>query len=333
MFPTLFDSAWLGLEGALAFRLPSYAVAILVGFLAAATLAWRDAREFPMERAVYIDFAIWMLVVGVLGSRAAHVLIDGMLFDYIHLCTDPFALEGRALADGASCLSNAQCMSAQTGGADIGAICNVEDGLCYPQQDCLRALKFWSGGMTVYGGLIGCGLVATWYVRRFDLPMRKILDLGGYGIPLGLAFGRLGCFASGCCFGDVCDSETFGVRFPVGSTPYQHHYDNHLEALQTQWSQGLEASLLVWPTQLISSFYALVIFAFAYFVVRPRKRFDGQVLVVTMLLYAAARFGVEFLRADPRGGALGLTTSQLISIGIAVAAVLLWRRWSTPSNA
>jgi phosphatidylglycerol:prolipoprotein diacylglycerol transferase len=327
VFPTLFDSAWIGLDGALAFRLPTYAVAIVVGFLAAATLAWRDAQHIGFDRRTYVDFALWMLIVGVLGSRAAHVLIDGVFFDYVHLCTDPFLLEGRALRDGTACLSNAQCMAEQARGGDIGAICRPEDGLCYPQTDCLRALKFWSGGMTVYGGLIGCGLVAMMYVRRHDVSLRKLLDLGGYGIPLGLAFGRLGCFASGCCFGDVCEVEAFGVQFPVGSTPYQHHYDNHYDALAEQWRAGVEASLQVWPTQLFSSAYALAIFLVAYFVVRPRKKYDGQVLVVTMALYAVARFSIEFLRADPRGGLLGLTTSQLISAGILATAVVLHRRW------
>ena len=327
MFPTLFDSAWIGLDGALAFRLPSYAVAILVGFLAAASLAWRDARTIGFERRVYVDFAIWMLIVGVLGSRAAHVLIDGMLLDYVHLCIDPFQLEGRALRDSAACLSNAQCLAEQTRGADIGAICRPEDGLCYPQTDCLRPFKFWAGGMTVYGGLIGCGIVAVRYVRRYDISIRQLLDLGGYGIPLGLAFGRLGCFASGCCFGDVCHVDAFGVQFPVGSTPYQHHYDSHFAALSQQWEAGVRASLPVWPTQLFSSAYAFVIFLIAYFGVRPRKSYDGQVLVVTMVLYAIARFLIELLRADPRGGALGLTTSQLISVVILFAAVVLHRRW------
>ena len=148
-------------------------------------------------------------------------------------------------------------------------------------------------------------------MRRYDISLRRLLDLGGYGIPLGLAFGRLGCFASGCCFGDICEIDALGVHFPVGSTPYQHHFDNHFDALTTQWQTGLEASLAVWPTQLFSSAYAFVIFAVAYFVVRPRKAYDGQVLVVTMALYAVARFTIEFLRADPRGGAL-----KVLEVGV-----------------
>lgn len=327
MFPTLFDSAWIGLEGPFAFRLPTYAVAIVVGFLAAALLGWRDAKVIGIDRRVYVDFALWMLVIGVLGSRLAHVLVDGLFFDYVHLCTDPFLLEGRALPDGEACLSNTQCMAEQARGFDIGAVCRPEDGLCYPQADCLRWLKFWSGGMTVYGGLIGCALVTLWFVRRYGLSLREILDLGGYGIPLGLFFGRLGCFASGCCFGDLCSIEALSVRFPVGSTPYQHHYDLHHEALTTQWQTGVEASLAVWPTQLFSSGYALLIFLIAFFVVRPHRSFRGQVFSVTVILYAIARFSIEFLRADPRGGALGLSTSQLVSIAIFVTGVLLYRRF------
>ena len=41
-----------------------------------------------------------------------------------------------------------------------------------------------------------------------------------------------------------------------------------------------------------------------------------------------ARFLLEFLRRDDRGGLLGLSTSQLVGVGLLAAAALLhlWRR-------
>ena len=83
----------------------------------------------------------------------------------------------------------------------------------------------------------------------------------------------------------------------------------------------------MWPTQLISSIANFAIFCIAYFWVRPRRRYAGQVLLTTVCLYAAFRFGIEFVRADPRGGLFGLSTSQVVALlTSAAAALLMWRR-------
>ncbi len=328
MFPTLFDSSWIGLTGELHFTISSYFAAIILGFLGAVWLALRDTTRMGIDRQKFVDFAIWMLIFGVLGGRIMHVFADGFFWDYVHLITDPFALEGIALSTGEACVSNAECLAEQSRGVDIGAVCNISDGQCYPQGDPFRWLKFWAGGLTIYGSLLATAAGGWYIIRKNGWDTWKILDLGGYGIPLGLFAGRLGCLAAGCCFGDVCHIDAVSIRFPEGSLAYQHHFDAHYELLNEQWHSGIKASLPVWPTQLISSFYALGIFLVAYFWVRPKKLFDGQVFLTTAVLYGVARFGVEFVRADQRGEILGLSTSQFVSIPVVLlAAFVLWRKW------
>lgn len=323
MFPTLFDSAWIGIEGAWRFTIPTYFLAIALGFVGAVRLAWREAVDMGIDRQKFLDFAIWMLIAGVLGARLMHVVADGFFWDYVHLAFDPFAMEGKALQSGQACLSNAQCLGLQERGFDIGGICRVDDGLCYPQRDPFRWLKFWAGGLTIYGALIACTLVGAWLIRRWRLGAWRVLDLGGYGIPFGLFLGRLGCLGAGCCFGGRCDIGWLGIRFPEGSLAYRDHLE-HYPALV----DGLHTSLAVWPTQLISAGYAFVIFAIAYFWVRPNKRFHGQVFLTTAVLYGIARFGIEFVRADQRGTILGLSTSQAISIPVVlIAGWLLYTKW------
>lgn len=321
VFPTLFDSAWIGLDGAFQFRIPTYFAAIVAGWAAAAWLGWRDAEKFDVDRRAYFDMVIWMLIVGVFGARIMHVLFDGLFMDYVHLCTDPFLLDGEALASGEHCIANAQCLADQTAGRDVGSICNPADGLCYPMHDCFRALKFWAGGLTVYGAVIATVIFGWFYFRKNDLPTMKILDIGGWGIPLGIAIGRLGCLGAGCCFGEVCEVDWLGMRFPAGTAAYQEHFDHHHEALAAQWAAGIKESLPVWPTQALSSLYSFIIFAFVYFWVRPRQRFDGQLILTGGLLYAVARFSIEFVRADQRGGGLGLSTSQWVAIALGVACL------------
>jgi phosphatidylglycerol:prolipoprotein diacylglycerol transferase len=84
--------------------------------------------------------------------------------------------------------------------------------------------------------------------------------------------------------------------------------------------------LPVHPTQLYEAVGCLVIAFFLTLHAQPRKRFEGQVMLWFLGLYAALRFGLEYLRDDDRGGVLGLSTSQWIGL-IAIAIVAgLWAR-------
>jgi phosphatidylglycerol---prolipoprotein diacylglyceryl transferase len=59
----------------------------------------------------------------------------------------------------------------------------------------------------------------------------------------------------------------------------------------------------------------------------PRKKFDGQVALTYVILYAIARFTVEFFRGDAiRGFVFGsrLSTSQFISALLFAGAVALY---------
>jgi phosphatidylglycerol:prolipoprotein diacylglycerol transferase len=86
-------------------------------------------------------------------------------------------------------------------------------------------------------------------------------------------------------------------------------------------------SLPVHPTQLYEAVGCLAITAFLLFWLRPRKRFEGQVILSFIGLYAVLRFALEFLRADERGELLGLSTSQLLAIPTLLLVATLWPRW------
>ena len=51
-----------------------YFLAIALGFTCAAFLMWRHARDYDIDQDRFTDFIIWMLIMGVLGSRVMHVL-------------------------------------------------------------------------------------------------------------------------------------------------------------------------------------------------------------------------------------------------------------------
>jgi phosphatidylglycerol---prolipoprotein diacylglyceryl transferase len=81
----------------------------------------------------------------------------------------------------------------------------------------------------------------------------------------------------------------------------------------------------------------LIVFFFLLWL-HKRRKFDGQVILFYALLYSVIRFAIEFLRDDPRGDILGLSsltglsTSQIISVVVGMCAlVLLITRWRKSS--
>lgn len=186
----------------------------------------------------------------------------------------------------------------------------------HPAQ--LFSLDFLRSGGVFYGGLIGAVTTAYILIRRYGLPWWKTADACAPGIALGNVLGRQGCFSAGCCWGKPTNLP-WGVRF----TQLGHEIT------------GVPIDAKLHPTQLYESFAMLVVFFFLLWLHRRRK-FSGQVILAYVVIYAAVRFLIEFVRDDPRGDILGLTTltglstSQLIGLivglGALVMLIIRWRR-------
>lgn len=181
-------------------------------------------------------------------------------------------------------------------------------------------------GFTVYGGVVLGIIVGGLIVKRKKVDVPVYLDLVIPQIALAQGFGRIGCFLAGCCYGKPTDSH-FGVVFPV-------------EAIAP-------SGIPLIPTQLISAAGDLLIFAillllsnFATDYLKVRKgeeellykdavtkklRFFQPLSMSGMylILYGIGRFAIEFLRADPRRTALGLTSNQYVSIVFVIAGLAL----------
>ena len=176
--------------------------------------------------------------------------------------------------------------------------------------------KIWEGGIVFYGSLIGgtISLLLFWYFHRF--PFLPMADVIAPAVCIGLAIGRFGCFMNGCCYGDRCDLP-WAVSFPSVSAPYKD-----------QVARGLipptaTHSLPLHPTQLYSTIDGLVLLGvvLAYW---PHRKSDGQAMALYFLLYAITRFLVEELRNDEAAQYLGMTISQMISVGVFSVGVLFW---------
>lgn len=183
----------------------------------------------------------------------------------------------------------------------------------------LISLDFLRSGGVFYGGLLGAVAAGFFLMKRFKLPWWQTADACAPGIAIGNFFGRQGCFAAGCCWGKPT-TLPWGVQFSeLGHEITGVPIDTHLH-----------------PTQLYESFAMLLVFFFLLWL-HKRRSFSGQVVLVYALLYSVIRFAIEFVRDDPRGDILGLTTltglstSQMISlvVGITAIALLIIRRRPT----
>ncbi len=301
---------------------PAYFVLLLSGFLFATASGALWARRIGKDPDVIVDLGLACLLMGVVGGRLLHVLADGYFWDYVHLCTDPSKVDWH--------LSEGECTQQVhgafdllgTGATHVRGVWDAAGGVCHPAEtNCFAWAQFWAGGLTYYGGFIGASLMAIFVLRRDRFPFWKAADMAGFTVPLGLGFGRMGCLLAGCCYG-LRSESAIALAFPPRSPASEAEFKAHDLANASLWSHP------VLPTQIFESALCLGIAAFCLLRVHGRKRYDGQVFATFLALYALGRFALEYVRDDDRGGLLGLSTSQLIGVGVVglAAAIHLLRR-------
>ncbi len=165
------------------------------------------------------------------------------------------------------------------------------------QFNWLEIFRLDHGGLVYFGGLVGGlagGLVAA---RAYRFPLLKAADCFMPPLVLAHAFGRVGCFLNGCCYGRYTTLPV-GVKFPnLGEWP-RH------------------------PTQLYEAVFLLALF---FFLRRLDQRDPkpGTVVLAYGLLYGIWRFLIEFLRGDNLPVAMNLTLFQWISVGLMAVCVPL----------
>ena len=151
------------------------------------------------------------------------------------------------------------------------------------------------GGIVWYGGFITAVLSMLIFLRARKLDFWATTDFIAPYVALGQAFGRIGCFLNGCCY---------GIEAPAGFPLGARH-----------------------PTQLYSAALMLAIFAILI-LWQNRVRFAGEIFLGYCLLYSCKRFFIEFLRGDNPKIFLGLTMSQLISAAVFLIACYIFNKRS-----
>jgi phosphatidylglycerol:prolipoprotein diacylglycerol transferase len=211
-----------------------------------------------------------------------------------------------------------------------------------PNISFIDSFKIWrGGGLVFYGGFIAGVATVIIYARAKKLPLVKLMDVCAPGAAVGLAFGRIGCFMAGCCWGDLClppnhpvhlDPATeyqvrtvpalspafLGVRFPIKSGAFEQH--TKLGLLEPTSLK----SLPVHPVQLYEAAFAALL---AIWLHRRKPLFQGEIAIRLLVGYSVGRFMLEFFRADNQPIYFGMTISQVTSLLLLAAAILfaVWR--------
>ena len=169
--------------------------------------------------------------------------------------------------------------------------------------DPLRIVRIDQGGLMFYGGFIlAMVFFFVWCRIHRERPL-ALADLMSTLVPLGHAFGRIGCFFYGCCYGKDSDAWC-AVVFPAGSPSWYEHGRRMVSVL---------------PTQLFEAAALLALFALLMAVYVRFRRYTTGIYLVG---YAVIRFGMEYLRGDPRAAVGPFSISQTISLAMAAFGVL-----------
>lgn len=156
----------------------------------------------------------------------------------------------------------------------------VAQNSSFYRENLFRIMKIWEGGLVFQGGLILAIPLAWILIKKKKLSFWQIFDLLAPSIALGQAFGRIGCFFAGCCYGKPTNLP-WAVTFTDPKTLALPNIPLH-------------------PTQLYSAAGLFFIF-FILFFLQKRIKFSGQLACLYLIIDSSFRFFIEFLRGDPRG--------------------------------
>ena len=164
-------------------------------------------------------------------------------------------------------------------------------------------------GFVFYGSLIFAIPAIILFFRKNNIPVLKMLDIVAVTAIIAHAFGRTGCFLAGCCHG-VPTQSIFGVTF---TNPMCAAYPLNVP---------------LHPTQLYDVFLLLCILVVLLFI-KKSKKFEGQMFLTYIIIYALGRSIIEIFRGDEERGFIirnVLSYAQLVSLLLIIIAVFFYVR-------
>jgi len=253
----------------------AYGTCIMLGFLFGILLAFRRSQKEGIDPNHILDLGIVCVIFGILGARLFFVLQfsykfegAGRLFNFfdanlsavgilLGILIAAVIFHSRRYVSLLSILHNMKWYTIVIGvvfvvflGLFAGRMMWLSENKEWliaggkHEKDfySLEIFKIWSGGLVYYGGLLGAagfGLLFLWLRARKgnDFKIWHLADLIAPFLALGLAFGRIGCFLNGCCWGKVANNTYCAFSFPKGSYAWTQHTAPYLKKVQLKDNQ------------------------------------------------------------------------------------------------
>ncbi len=182
----------------------------------------------------------------------------------------------------------------------------------------------WQGGLVFQGAIPITFAYVYFGLKKRGIPFWPVVDAAIPYLALAQAFGRIGCFLNGCCYGCVTDAP-WAVRFPPGRPVFSSQVN--LPAMPDGWSHPVH------PTELYSTIL-LTLICLTLILLRAKWHpFVGFTMPVYLMLYGIKRFIVEMFRGDLNPTSLGfgvLTDQQVFAVFMLILGIGLFiymRSW------
>lgn len=183
-------------------------------------------------------------------------------------------------------------------------------------ENPVDVIAIWEGGIQFSGGFLVALIVGLPFFRRWSRLQRwRMLDGYAFGLTLGLAIGRIGCYSVGEHFGRTTDFF-LGTRYDGGEVREPFLGDRPLAVGET-----------FHQTALYEFLYLVILFVvMAAFVLRSRRAgrepAPGTLVGAFVLVYGVCRFVIDSLRVNDERVA-GLTGAQWMSLAMIPAAAFI----------
>lgn len=202
----------------------------------------------------------------------------------------------------------------------------------------LEIFNIRSGGLMIYGGIIGAILTAIVFTRIKKYPFWLLADTGCVGLITGQVVGRWGNFFNREAFGKYTnglfamqlDLRDVSYDFRMSEIALTEKYAEKQAALERIMEirnnitvvDGVEY-IQVHPTFLYESLWNLCLLIFLL-IYTKRKKFDGEIMLLYLAGYGLGRIWIEGLRTDQLFlWGTSIPISQLISACMIIFSVTM----------
>jgi phosphatidylglycerol:prolipoprotein diacylglycerol transferase len=154
----------------------TYGTMLFCAFVGCSAMAKRMCRRERIDPELIPDLIIWLFVSGIAGGRAVFIATKWDKFGQFFWNS-------------------------------------------FTDNTLVAMISLWDGGLVLYGALFG-GTVGYFAFHHFVLRKHGVstwpmLDVIAPCLAVGIAFGRLGCVGTGCCFGAVACEHCASIHYPL----------------------------------------------------------------------------------------------------------------------